>query len=1175
LSLRTKAEVVFVALFLVGISAFSVMSVTRTITDSSDTIDTYIRNSNGKYWEVTEANLATALADAGAFGYVWVGDDITLTSKINFSGLVGGDGITLDFQGHNVTVPTGCSFINITNNNYATVKNVNIIVNSGLTYPTDAGLDNHEDIIEVFGKTDVTRVDFLELSNIYIDNRGEMDQDANPLGGNAHYYHNWTGIYLNVETDGDTARINSCVFRDIVIEGCNIGIKLETSVSSYINANLFDNIYFNQYQVGISFRNNGSNGINENLFRHIKGQTGAYSEYGVFNIGGTDNNFKDMLFFDWNTATINLNGVYIYNISTKSVNTVIDDNSRNTISYILDDGKGSIVRCGNRDLYYDSDYDYKVTTDGTYYYVTLGDYGDMPPSGTYAKKTDFENLMLNILAHNDIVVVIGEGVFIPDQNINIVGRNITIKGTGKHNTMIRGVAGTSYNAGFFNMVDVSTHNITIENIVFDGVGLLDTSYGMRFGVSQNMNGLTVDDCIFKDWTAGTSKAIHIPPSSDDTVINVNIRNCEFYNCDYGVSIDGDADPSYIKYSDVSNNYFRDCQFSIYCDYIFNSTISNNRIISNVASSDGITLSNCIDNIIDGNLVIVVDDGIVESGNADFNMIYGNNCQNSGDPLTTTGGGTVVDNIGSGSAISNSNDNWYPATEDGLQSAIVDAGNNSWVECPVGTIAVTGDVQLTEMSNIRITGYGTELEVTDSTSFAGGGLFSLYDCEGVVIEGFELDGNHPWNTSASDAYAGINIRKTSNSTFRDCEIHHVLGDGIVFSDATEATPYDENSFNNLITHNNLHHIGDVEDTTSPGDAGIRIMGVSLIENNTISYNTIDMVREHGIKVYGYAAIGATKYYIHDNNKILNNIISNACMGNWDKSNNVYGRGIAAYGNGTLVSGNTIYCNGLMEHGIIIGRDVIVDNNHIYFIEDSNQAVYGIYAQHTVAVNPDSAKITKNFIDGGNYANAGGIGIADDVYNVICTDNIINYVTRAGISAKCLYSDISHNIINVTGSDAIWFDGDYTTISYNRLTSAGDDAISVDNINYCDISHNTAYDANDEGMVLYGTCTYSSITNNKFINPGQDGIVFLGGSSYAYMDVSHNTVENDWSYALDLDNVDNSVFGFNILDNGNNIGINEDADCDKNIFIGNNADNSAVAWSMSGTNQQNTTNIPAMD
>ena len=64
ITLRTKIEATLVLLLLVSIvAAASVISVTRMISDSHDDVDTYIRNSNGNYWECTEANIQAAIDD--------------------------------------------------------------------------------------------------------------------------------------------------------------------------------------------------------------------------------------------------------------------------------------------------------------------------------------------------------------------------------------------------------------------------------------------------------------------------------------------------------------------------------------------------------------------------------------------------------------------------------------------------------------------------------------------------------------------------------------------------------------------------------------------------------------------------------------------------------------------------------------------------------------------------------------------------------------------------------------------------------------------------------------------------------------------------------------------------------------------------------------------------------
>ncbi len=70
LKLRTKVEVVLVVLLLLSITTASVMSITRTISDEGDDVYTFIRNSNGNYWEATGANIQAAIDDCGSYGWV-------------------------------------------------------------------------------------------------------------------------------------------------------------------------------------------------------------------------------------------------------------------------------------------------------------------------------------------------------------------------------------------------------------------------------------------------------------------------------------------------------------------------------------------------------------------------------------------------------------------------------------------------------------------------------------------------------------------------------------------------------------------------------------------------------------------------------------------------------------------------------------------------------------------------------------------------------------------------------------------------------------------------------------------------------------------------------------------------------------------------------------------------
>jgi len=514
---------------------------------------------------------------------------------------------------------------------------------------------------------------------------------------------------------------------------------------------------------------------------------------------------------------------------------------------------------------------------------------------------------------------------------------------------------------------------------------------------------------------------------------------------------------------------------------------------------------------------------------------------------------------------------WDGTGANVETAITNASNGGWIKTPAGKLSISSDIDFNGIDNFTWISYGTELEVTDSTSFDGGGLISIYNCDNLHIEGLELDGNHPWNTSVSDSYAGINIRKCSNSTFTHLKIHNVLGDGIVISDGTGTPHFTEPSQHNIISYNYLHHIGDCYDETSNGDAGIRLMGNSNMSYNVIEGNHIDYTREHGIKIYG----GQENDYYHESNKIINNIIEHANMGDWDKAGDPHGHGMEVTGEKNIVSGNTVYINSLMDHGIVTGLDNIVTDNTFIFIENSWDTSYGIYVAKTGTGGNAKTTVTDNIVEGNGYTNSGGIAITGDVTNVLCTGNKVQNVGLIGIYLQNgLYCDVSHNFINNTGSDGMNVNNDYNKVAYNTIRDAGDDGISITDINYCDVSHNIIIGAADDGINLYGTCVVNTISFNKIIDPINDGISFLAGSSFQNFDISHNHVKNNWNWALRLASVGNSTIAFNHLTNINAEGIQEDSDCYYNIFIGNNAKGSAAPWDMNGINSVYSTNLPTV-
>lgn len=68
LKIRTKIEVGLISILLLVVSLSNVLSVNRTISDTQDTIATFVRNSNGNYWTATGANIQTAIWDLNDTG---------------------------------------------------------------------------------------------------------------------------------------------------------------------------------------------------------------------------------------------------------------------------------------------------------------------------------------------------------------------------------------------------------------------------------------------------------------------------------------------------------------------------------------------------------------------------------------------------------------------------------------------------------------------------------------------------------------------------------------------------------------------------------------------------------------------------------------------------------------------------------------------------------------------------------------------------------------------------------------------------------------------------------------------------------------------------------------------------------------------------------------------------
>ena len=554
-----------------------------------------ITNSNNNEWPVTEGNVELAINNVGTTGWVNIGSNIAFTSTINATGH---DGVLVNCLNNVITPPSGStSLINITDAN--SFGFVNAVIN----VDTQTG-----NIIQLYSGTDATRVDYFLLANLVYNNIGGTISNYNGSGLWVYKEHNYTGIEFYGDADGGTGRVFKGLISNVVFEGADVGIRIKTSGTGYVNGLTFIHTYFDQwYTACVEFvEDASSNGANNNVFYSPDSQTAVYSHYGFKNISGDSNRIKDSLMWDFSVSD---SGVYAYWVNSSAVNTVIEDVASSSFQYVFDEGLGSIIECGGRSLYYDSDYDYKVTRVGDYYYVRYGDYGYMPVSGADDRTMDFQDLMEGLVDHDNILIKLENGTFEPDRYIAIDNENITIEGRPDYSTVIKIPDGDAMASGIFNANGVGEGNLTLRYLVFDCSDASASSIGVYFSSSENMSGLVVDRCIFIGFDVGTSKAIYVRPSTDDVVTNVKVMYSKFFDCDFGISFDGDSDPSIIQYSDISHNYFDGCDVCIYLDYVSNSTAIGN-VFKDVGTSDVSFGSGCVDNFI-FNMGIIDTDVVVD------------------------------------------------------------------------------------------------------------------------------------------------------------------------------------------------------------------------------------------------------------------------------------------------------------------------------------------------------------------------------------------------------------------------------------------------------------------------------------------------------------------------------------------------------------------------------------
>jgi len=356
-----KLEITLGIVFILILSSVGVWGVTRTITDTSDTIDTYIKNSNGKYWEVTEANLDLSLDDLGGSGKIWVGGNMTKTTTID---MTGHDRVELDFEGHTITMTADVPLINFSSVLYSGIRDFKVIPST--THTNDIILFHvpNGDSDTAWNK---------RVWNCYATDFQIVESSAYTT------QHNWTGVHFWM--NNDSSMENNYV-SDFYMYGAGTGFKLEIDgtdlttlevQNAFMNLNTIQDGYINRHVNGIWFEDDGvsrygasqSGGINSWSITNVITQATASSVYednprmyGLRNVTGSSN-FIDMQVYDWGVVD---NPGFQFWIGTYAFDTDlrIKNDWDESSNVCLDQGYESKISSTTGNPYNDCPYDWIV-----------------------------------------------------------------------------------------------------------------------------------------------------------------------------------------------------------------------------------------------------------------------------------------------------------------------------------------------------------------------------------------------------------------------------------------------------------------------------------------------------------------------------------------------------------------------------------------------------------------------------------------------------------------------------------------------------------------------------------------------------------------------------------------------------------------------------------------------
>lgn len=626
---RTKIEVFGAIVLCLILVSSSLFAVTRTITDSSDNAVTFIRSSNGNYWEATGANFITAVNSMNATkGKINLPIcSITIDEPITFKQVViegeGTGGFQSDYGYTKIILTDDAS---ITVGNGGCLRNLKIYCDSSWTADFAVKYIACDWASGSWGHTNL-------IENVEITNRNSWGTNGEGL--------NFTAIEGNSIALASFSHIHIGGFQYSLVFYCKDAGDPDPT---FINGNHFYDMRFTNIIHGITIiaADDGA-GIGDNKFFGVDmDPTASSTEVGIDIGGGGRNCFYGYMAWDWNVCP-NAGMVNISNESacnmvellSGTASNVNDLGEFNTIYYV-ENGGTSIPHSIGYNVYKNLNLD---TLAWSPYYVT-DEYGS---ALQYYDSYDPAIVIDNFNGDKETVHLSGETYNIT--NWLIGNNNITVLGDNKYNTILHPYKDVNPNSIYaICAMAEGGDNVVFKDITFDADQ--HRAYVVHNSGTRKYN-WTFENCIFKG--ANDTYTIFWSAVSDSKFIDCDFYDKQFYmsNCENIVfercNFFNTATDALVIYLS-SNISVLNCKFEDYTDDGIYLSSSNNCLVSNnyLGSSAGdvsILLTNTKNCTIINNFVYSAT-GIDETGTSDYNIISCNNCGKCTTPIDVNGAHTI-------------------------------------------------------------------------------------------------------------------------------------------------------------------------------------------------------------------------------------------------------------------------------------------------------------------------------------------------------------------------------------------------------------------------------------------------------------------------------------------------------------------------------------------------------